>query len=642
MADHMFTLGVLLSAKDLLSPAMGQAGKNVTELGAKIQAVSGKMAVLGTASYGAGRAMLSPIMSTVNEYQELAKAQGDVASLGIAAKGIDAITKSAKQFSNQYAGDAASEIVAASYDIKSGISSLTDEGVAKFTTLAAVTGRATKSTTGEMTKLFALGYGIFKNMDETDFQFGERMSAQVSLAVKAFRTEGSDLTLGISNIGAQAKVMGVSLAEELAIIGNAKGSFNSASEAATGYRAFLDGAANAQDKLGLTFTNAEGKMLPMVDILNQIKEKYGDSLGTLAASKELKDAFGSSEAVKIVTGLINKTDALTASQKQLNNATMENVEIMAKARNKGHEFEILDNQITNLSTTIGAVFAPVAIEMASVIGSVVTSVQNFTEKHETATKVIGYTVAGLGALLTVAGAVLIPIAAIGMAMPFLTTGIATLSGAVSIFTGALGFMGTAMKLAFGPIGIAVAAIAYGAYLIYDNWEPISAWFGGLWDGIRSIFSSAWSGMKTAFSWSPLGLIINSWGKMFDWLGSKFEWFKNSVGAMADIGSSIAGFFGFGEGGKKVEIGKSVKRLAVGTAVAAQVATAQPVSAPPVQMTQPTQQVSSTKSSHSVSNTYHITVQVQSGDPQEIASEVRKVIAQMESSRRNRSYSDEEM
>lgn len=39
------------------------------------------------------------------------------------------------------------------------IASLTDEGVAQFTQLAALTGKATKSTTEEMGSLFATGYG---------------------------------------------------------------------------------------------------------------------------------------------------------------------------------------------------------------------------------------------------------------------------------------------------------------------------------------------------------------------------------------------------------------------------------------------------------------------------------------------------
>lgn len=642
--DSMFTLGVILSAKDMLSPVMGKAGENVGKLATKIQAVSGKMAVMGTASYGMGRAMLSPVMDTITAYHDLAAAQGDIASLGIGAKGIDTITKSAKEFSNQFAGTTASEFVAASYDIKSGISSLSDEGVAKFTALSAMTASATKASTAEMTKLFALGYGIFKDSKETDFEFGNRMSAQVSLAVKAFRTDGADLTLGISNIGAQAQKMGVSLAEELSIIGNAKGAFNSASDAATGYRAFLDGAAGAQDKLGLSFTDAEGKMLPMVDVLKQIKEKYGDSIGTLAAQQELKQAFGSSEAVKIVNALIDKTDDLTSSQKELNNATMENVEAMAKARNKGKEYEILNQQIGNLSSTIGEMFAPVATKMASIIGTVVTSIQTFTEEHETAATVIGYTVAGIGALLTVAGAVIIPISAIGMALPALVTGFGLVSGAVGTLGTVMGVVGRIFLM--NPIGLVVTLIAGAAYLIYSNWEPISGFFKGLWDGITSMFSAAFGYLQTAFSWSPLGLVVQGWGEMFDWLSSKFEWFANAAQKMGEIGSGIAGFFGFGDekqsidsattqpksaNGSNFSLGKTVKNVAVGTALATQAAVAQPV---PVQ-------VPSVAVASKASNSYNITIQVQSGNPQEIAKEVKKVIAQMEQSRKNRSYSDME-
>lgn len=592
MADNMFTLGVLLSAKDMLSPAMGQAGKNVGQLASKIEAISGKMAVIGTASYGMGRAMLSPVVDTFNAYQDLAKAQGDIASLGIAAEGIDTITKSAKKFSNQFAGTTAAEFVGASYDIKSGISSLSDEGVAKFTTLSAMTASATKASAAEMTKLFALGYGIFKNTDETDFEFGERMSSQVALAVKAFRTDGSDLTLGISNIGAQAQKMGVSLAEELAIIGNAKGAYNSASEAGSSYRAFLVGVSNAQEKLGLTFTDSEGKMLPMVDILKSIKEKYGDSISTLEAQAELQKAFGSSEAVKIVNALIDKTDDLTASQKELNNATMENVEAMAKSRNKGKEYDLLNQQIGNLSTAIGAVFAPAATKMASVIGSVVTSIETFTQEHETATTVIGYTVAVIGALLTVAGAVIIPLSAIGMALPALTVGFGLVAGAIK---------GVSLALMGTPIGWFIGGMTLLAGIgtvLYNKFEP----FKNMIDGIGS----------------AIGGVI---GSVMDWFG--------------------------GDDDKKIEIGKTVKNVAVGTAMAAQAATAQPAvtalqsdGIKPA-INKPIQNSTNTASTSS-SNTYHITVQVQGGNPNDIAQEVRKTIAQMEQSRKNRSYNDEEM
>ncbi len=676
--DSMFTLGVVLSAKDMLSPVIGKAGKSVGGFGAKIEAISGKLALLGTASYAAGRTMLSPVMSTVEAYQELAKAQGDLASLGIGTDGIDAITRSAKKMSNQFADVTANEFVKASYDIKSGIASLTDEGVAKFTELSAMTAQATKSSTEEMTKLFALSYGIFKKESETDFDFGERVSAQMAQAVKSFRTDGSDLTLGISNIGAAAKKMGVSLSEELSIIGVAKSAFNTAAEAGTGYRAFLVGVGKAQKKLGLTFTDAEGKMLPMVDILNKIKEKYGDNIDSLEAQQELMQAFGSSEAVKMVNALIDKTDELTSAQKDLNNATLDNVEAMAKARNKGKEYDLLRNKMINLSTTIGQMFAPVVGKLASVIGSVIQKIQTFTQEHKTATKYIAYGVAAFGALLTVAGAVLIPLSGIGMMMPSLALGIKAVGGAFGFMTTAIKF--AARALLMNPIGLTITAIAAGAYLIYRNWGSIKEWFGRLWSGVKNIFASAWGYMKKAFAYSPIGLIAQgigkaidwigekvggfgnffkkTWGymkkafewspfgvikkaysKVFEWLGSKFEWFGDAVKKIKGFSSKIASWFGFGrdkEGEEtqktsKIEPAKAIKRAAVATAVTAQVAAAQPAQLPSAQVQQ-----------SSLSTTYSITINVNGGDEKKIAQEVRRAIMEIEDQKRNRQFSDEVM
>lgn len=41
----------------------------------------------------------------------------------------------------------------------------------------------------------------------------------------------------------------------------------------------------------------------------------------------------------------------------------------------------------------------------------------------------------------------------------------------------------------------IAALAGAAYLIYDNWEPISKFFKDLWGGITNAFMSAWTAIK---------------------------------------------------------------------------------------------------------------------------------------------------
>lgn len=507
--EKMLALGVVLSATDMFSPILGKASANTTKFHKQVTALGQGITKLGTASLALGTAITAPMSAALTSYQDLRKAQGDIESLGIGESGIDKISKEAMNFSSQFAGTTAPDFVRASYDIKSGISSLSDQGVADFTRLAALTGSATKSTTEEMTKLFALGHGIFKNMNETDFDFGKRMSAQVSSAVKAFRTEGSDLVQGISNIGAMAKKMGVSLGEELAIIGNSKGAFDSASEAATGYRAFLAGVGNAQDKLGMQFTDTQGKLLPMVEVLNMIKEKYGDDIGTLAAQDELRKAFGSMEAVKIVNALIDKTDNLVKSQKDLNSATMDNVEAMAKARNKGKEFDILGQKMGNLGIVIGRSFAPMALSIGKAIGSITESMGAWIDENPKTASTIATVVAAGGALLTVLGFVGITVGAVTMALPALATAATVASGAFSFLGGVIGFVGKMFLM--NPIGLVVTAIAGAAYLIYKNWQPIKEWFNGFFDGLT---------------------------KRFTWIGAAIEKVKS-------IGSSVKSFFGFG-------------------------------------------------------------------------------------------------
>ena len=185
--------------------------------------------------------MAGALAKPVSAFQEVERAKGELASLDIGEIGLSKIGREATKFSNQFAGTTKAQFISAAYDIKSGISSLSDEGVAKFTSLAAMTASATKSTSDEMTKLFALGYGIYRDQFKTDFDFGEKFSGAISTAVQAFRTDGSDLVSGLSTLGAVATKNGVSLAEQLAVLGVSKSAFKSASEAATSYRAFIKG-----------------------------------------------------------------------------------------------------------------------------------------------------------------------------------------------------------------------------------------------------------------------------------------------------------------------------------------------------------------------------------------------------------------
>lgn len=550
----------------------------------KEELLAQKNAILGVL----GTAMV--IRAPIQAQMQVEQAQGEIASLGINEAGIQKITKAGREFSNQFAGTTTSDFIKASYDIKSGIASLSDEGVAQFTKLSAMTATATKASTAEMTKLFALGYGIYRDQFKSDFDFGEKFSAAISTSVMAFRTDGVDLSTGLSTLGAVATKFGVSLSEQLSIIGNAKGAFNSASEAATSYRAFLMNVGKAQEKLGVQMTDSEGKMLPMSQILESLKDKFGD-LQKVENMDKLKEAFGSDEAVKIVTALIDKTKDLTASQKQINDEMEKGTSItkqMADAMQRGKGFELLGQQIGNLGASIGKIFMPAATLLASGIGVMVNGIDGFINTFPVLSSVIGGVAMGFFGLVAVIkiatitktlfqmativlrGSLLAQIPVVnGLRLAFnrlsltemLTsakTGILTAmqwsyNTAATIGSGASLRLGAALRvvgssilwigraLLMNPIGLAVMAIAGAAFAIYTYWEPIKGFFSRVWNSVLSVFDSAKSAIKTALSFSPIGLIAMHWEPIRGF----FAWVWNSVlSVFGQAWTAITGVLGF--------------------------------------------------------------------------------------------------
>lgn len=536
--DKMLTLGIAITAKNLASATFGKLTGQIGDIGKSAEMAKARMSAMETASYGFGTAVTSKIFDSYKMYANVAKAQGEIASLGIGSQGIEAITKKAEDFAMKWAGTTAPEFIKASYDIKSGIASLSDTAVGEFTRMAALTGTATKSTTAEMTELFALGHGIFRNQFGSDVEFGEKFSGAISQAVKAFRTDGSDLSSGLSTLGAVATSFGVSLSEQLAVLGTAKGAFNSASEAATSYRAFLNGAGKAQKDLGLTFVDSQGKMLAMPKILKKIKDKYGD-ISKVETMDKIKKAFGSDEAVKMLTAMVDKSGDLEKSIHDLNDA-MENgtktTEEMAQAMQQGQGLVLLGQQFDVLSGKIGKAFAPSIEGLANSFSHIAEWAGSLSDENKELLKIVAGGIAIFAGFITVIGAV-------GIAVGAVTT--------------AFAFLGITTMAAFLPITLIVGGLALGAYALISNWELVSTFWSGVWTDIESISGTVWNGLKTLFSWTPLGMIINNWTpiKVFfadlintvtGWFSNMFAWFDKKMQAVGSTVSNIKGFFGFSD------------------------------------------------------------------------------------------------
>lgn len=497
---------------------------------------------------------------------ETLKAQGEIKTLGMSPDGVNAITKAGHKMAMQYGQITAPAFIKASYDIKSGIASLSDAGVNNFTKLAATTAIATKSSTEEMTKLYALGYGIFRKDFTSDNKFGEQFSGAIATAVKEFRTDGSDLAQGFSNIGAAASSMGVTLAQQLSVIGVSKSSFSSASEAATAYRSFLDNVGKAQDSLGVSFTDASGKMLKMPQVLEVIKGRF-NNLEDVTQSDALKDAFGSSEAVKLIKGLIGKTDELTASEIKLGNAMSRGAEQskkMATLANQGYGAERLGNSFEYIGFTIGKVLEPSFNGLASATAFVANGIAWLDSTFPMLTTGM-LTIGGLALGLTAGfkawkiASVGVSIAKWGLAKNLESVKLATIqsSGAISrntnllslsslkmgglaaktkLFTGAQWLLNVAMNA--NPIALVITGVsllAGGLFFLYKKSKPVRAFLDGFGRGFMQGFAPVINSFKSLGS--IFTVVSNGFGKLFGWVGKVFPSLSGISGELGAIGSA---------------------------------------------------------------------------------------------------------
>ena len=324
----------------------------------------------GAGLVAAGLAIQSALMPAI----EMDRKLGEVKSLGVADEALKQLQATALDFAAEY-GKSATEFVGASYDIQSAIAGLNGDELSQFTKASGVLAAATKADTATITNYMGTMYGIF---EQSALQMGkaewvEQMAGMTATAVQMFKTDGTKMSQAFSTLGSSATAMGADVAEQMAVLGTLQATMGG-SESATKYTAFLGGAVKAQDKLGLSFTDSQGRLLPMVDILTKLDGEIGN-LGEAAQYEVLKDAFGSEEAVKLIQNLLPKTDQLSQSIDQLGKIKgMSKAEEMASAMTD--QWERLNG---SWFAVRAAVFGTVLPAINSIVGAMANGLTTVTD-----------------------------------------------------------------------------------------------------------------------------------------------------------------------------------------------------------------------------------------------------------------------
>ncbi|WP_254304026.1 phage tail tape measure protein [Shewanella sp. VB17] len=376
----MFTVGLV----DQITKPIARISQQFNGLASNYQAGTMQMATGVGGMAAAGYALQSALMPAI----EMDRVLGEVKSLDVRDSALKQLANTSYEYALKY-GKSSTEFVSSSYDIQSAIAGLSDADLSQFTLASNVLATATKADAGTITNYMGTMYGIFKSnanaMGKSDWV--NQVTGMTATAVQAFKTTGAEMSGAFTAIGAEAQSAGVGMHEQMAILGTLQATM-SGSESGTKYKAFLAGVGKAQKALNLQFTNAQGSLLPMVDILTKIKGKYGETL-EVAESDALAKAFGSSEAVSTVKLLMGDIDSLSGSINALGQVKgMGKAEQMAAAMTD--QSERLSQSWFVIRAAFGSAVLPAFNEFVGWVADMGKEVLWFTQTFPNLTRVLGY------------------------------------------------------------------------------------------------------------------------------------------------------------------------------------------------------------------------------------------------------------
>lgn len=528
----------------------------------KALALSRDLSLVGAATQALGGKILSSFSAPIQGMREIEKAKGILQSLDMT--NLKVIEDVGRETSKTIAGVTTAAFMTAAYDIKSGISSLTEEGVAAQTRAAAITAKATRGDIGQMTGLFASAYASHKSQfkDMSDAAFGDMFGGMVAQSVQTFQMDATKMQEYLQALGASATTVGMKLSDQMAI-GGLLGGANGFAVMGTATRSLAANAAKADKELkkyGVRIVDTKGQMRDMADIIADLeKSKLVNADGSISAKNmaKLGEAAGSAEAAKVLIGLIGKSEELRKASAEVGKAQTTGLTKaieMAKQmdNNLDSRLTIFDQRIGEFKNSIGQSLIPTIDNLLLVLDPVLTWIEEFAAANPgtvstiaTTAAVIGGLITVIGGLISVAGALLAPLLFAKFVLGGLGITSAAAAAKIKILSMGLRFATIAMRgfsiaLMANPIGLVIAAVlalAAAVYVIYDSWDSIVAWFTGKLDAVKSAFGDGFlPGLMTLFmEFNPFTIFLEAANGLINYIfGVDIKgWLMEQVSGLAD-------------------------------------------------------------------------------------------------------------
>jgi TP901 family phage tail tape measure protein len=497
------------------------------------QQVAGNMAAGGAAALGAGYAVARPLVGVVGAAQQYQSAMTDIAQKG----GLSRDQAEKLGASLLVAARAANQMPA---DMQRGVDVLAGLGasVPDAAIMVPPIGKAATAYKAEVADLAAASYAMTSNLKVAVTDTGRSIDIMAqsgkrgAFEVKDMAAAMPALTGAYQALGQKGLSAVADLSAGLQIMRKVTGDSATAG----------NNMANVLQKIASPGTNkAFAKM--GVDLPAALKKMYAEGKTPLEALAELTNKtlkgdlsklgylFEDSQVQQGLRPLITNLEEfkrIRAEAAAANGTT--DVDFAERMKDSAEQTRALKANAAVLAVTLGTQLLPTVNKVVTKATALANRFGAWAQRHPMLTKALLLTAGVIGVLLFVFGALAIAMAAIMGPFILLNAGLVAMGVAGGIASaGLLPILGT-IALVVG----AIVLLAGLAYLIYNNWGELGAWFSALWGRVKAIFVGAWQAIKAAFNGGLSGVLA----LLGSWIAQLWRWGMAAFVALGRIGAML--------------------------------------------------------------------------------------------------------
>ncbi len=533
MADRSARLDFILALTDKVTAPLGKVKMGFSELTEQSEK---NIKTMGMGLAGVTGAFVG-INQSLQPALEMNRALGEVKSLGVAEDALTALNQKALEFSVNY-GENARDFVASAYSIEGAIKGLTGSQLATFTNTSNLLAKATKSDADTMGAYVGTMYNLFKGQADAmgKGEWVEKLGGQTALAVQLFRTDGAQLKDAFKEVGSIATAAGVDIAEQFAVIGSLSSTMEGG-DAGGRYKAFFENLGAASEKMGMKFTDSNGKALPMLQIMDKLQGKLGD-LTSASASAKLMDAFGG-EGAQVISSLAKDTDRLRNSMDKLGKVRgLEDAKNMAMSM--VDPWQQFAAAIEGLRIAFGQALIPILTPLMAKLSGIAGTMTRWAQMFPNITRVIGIVTLTILALIAVMSLLTFAVGAGRMAWLAMVT-VWKVVQMISLRTTAVFLLQKAFMLGYITVvyGLtAVLGLVRGVMLM---------WQGAIWLVNTALLANpvVWIVIGVMALVAAVIAAVVYWNEWTDALmnSEAFKWVSDQLTALSEWFASMGGWSG---------------------------------------------------------------------------------------------------